>query len=221
MDVILLEKVEKLGTIGDVVTVKSGFARNYLLPQEKALRATKANIAYFEGQKKQIEKANEEARKDAEKLAKKVDGITVTLIRQASEGGQLYGSVTARDIANLVNESLDKDAPLDRKHVVLEQNHKTLGLFPIKLMLHPEVSVTVTVNIARSEEEAKVQKDSGEALILNEGEADLADQALKAVAEEEKQAAAEAAEEEASDEDAASTEADAEKAEDDKKEDAA
>ena len=191
MQVILLEKVEKLGTIGDVVTVKPGFARNFLLPQDKALRATKENIAYFEAQKKHIEKANDDARKDAEKLAKKVDGVTVILIRQASEGGQLYGSVTSRDIAELVNEKIGEANAVERKMVVLDQNYKTLGLFPVKVMLHPEVLVSVTINIARSEEEAKVQEDRGEALILNDAEADLAEQAVQAVVEEEVEAEAE------------------------------
>lgn len=191
MQVILLEKVEKLGTIGDVVTVKPGFARNFLLPQDKALRATKENIAYFEAQKKHIEKANDDARKDAEKLAKKVDGVTVILIRQASEGGQLYGSVTSRDIAELVNEKIGEANAVERKMVVLDQNYKTLGLFPVKVMLHPEVLVSVTINIARSEEEAKVQEERGEALILNDAETDLAEQAVQAVVEEEIEAEAE------------------------------
>jgi large subunit ribosomal protein L9 len=191
MQVILLEKVEKLGTIGDVVTVKPGFARNFLLPQDKALRATKENIAYFEAQKKHNEKANDDARKDAEKLAKKVDGVTVILIRQASEGGQLYGSVTSRDIAELVNEKIGEANAVERKMVVLDQNYKTLGLFPVKVMLHPEVLVSVTINIARSEEEAKVQEERGEALILNDAEADLAEQAVQAVVEEEVEAEAE------------------------------
>jgi large subunit ribosomal protein L9 len=194
MQVILLERVEKLGAIGDVVTVKPGFARNFLLPQDKALRATKDNIAYFETQKKHLEAENEKRRTEAEKLSKKVDGVDVTLIRQASESGQLYGSVNARDIAAIVNAKLG-DNTVNKKQVVIDQNYKTLGLFPIRILLHPEVSVTVTVNIARSDEEAKMQQERGEALVTANEEPELIVQAVETV---EAQEEAEAAETEAS-----------------------
>jgi|AntRauTorckE6833_2_1112554.scaffolds.fasta_scaffold07472_5 large subunit ribosomal protein L9 len=194
MQVILLERVEKLGAIGDVVAVKPGFARNFLLPQDKALRATKDNIAYFETQKKHLEAENEKRRTEAEKLSKKVDGVDVTLIRQASESGQLYGSVNARDIAAIVNAKLG-DNTVNKKQVVIDQNYKTLGLFPIRILLHPEVSVTVTVNIARSDEEAKMQQERGEALVTANEEPELIVQAVETV---EAQEEAEAAETEAS-----------------------
>ncbi|MGM0422910.1 MAG: 50S ribosomal protein L9 [Pseudomonadota bacterium] len=201
MQVILLERVEKLGAIGDVVAVKPGFARNFLLPQNKALRATKDNIAYFETQKKHLEAENEKRRTEAEKLAKKVDGADVTLIRQASESGQLYGSVNARDIAGIVNAKLG-DNTVNKKQVIIDQNYKTLGLFPIRIMLHPEVSVTVTVNIARSEEEAKMQEERGEALVTANEEPEPIIQAVQAA-----EALEEAeAESEAEESDAAETE---------------
>lgn len=201
MQVILLERVEKLGAIGDVVAVKPGFARNFLLPQNKALRATKDNIAYFETQKKHLEAENEKRRTEAEKLAKKVDGVDVTLIRQASESGQLYGSVNARDIAGIVNAKLG-DNTVNKKQVIIDQNYKTLGLFPIRIMLHPEVSVTVTVNIARSEEEAKMQEERGEALVTANEEPEPIIQAVQAA-----EALEEAeAETEAEESDAAETE---------------
>ena len=162
MDVILLERVESLGQMGDVVKVKAGFARNFLLPQKKALRATKQNLAYFEQQKSALEASNAEKRKSAEKQGKSVDGASVVIVRQAAEGGQLYGSVTARDIADAVSALGTK---VDRQHVVLNQAIKTLGLFKVSVALHPEVSVGVTVNVARSEEEAKIQLETGTAVI--------------------------------------------------------
>lgn len=157
--VILLERVEKLGNMGEIVSVKPGFARNYLLPQKKALRASKANIAYFETQKKQLEADNAARRKDAEKEAKALENLTVTMIRQASESGQLYGSVTARDIADVVGETAK--TTIARTAIQLNQNFKETGLFPIEVMLHPEVKVEVTINIARNEEEAKIQLETG------------------------------------------------------------
>ncbi len=193
MQVILLERVEKLGNMGDTVTVKPGYARNYLMPQNKALRATQDNIAYFEAQKKQIQAESDKRKADAEKALKKVDGITVALIRQASEGGQLYGSVAARDIAGVVNEKAGKGL-VDKKMVIVEQNYKSLGLYPVRIALHPEVIAEVTINIARTLEEAKVQEDRGEALVTEEHEPDLATQAVETVAEEEKPAEAEASE---------------------------
>jgi large subunit ribosomal protein L9 len=162
MDVILLERVPNLGQLGQVVKVKPGYARNFLLPTKKALRATKENLAYFERQKTVIEQTNAERRAGAEILGGKVGGASVVIVRQAAESGQLYGSVTARDIADAISAL---GTEVERQHVVLNQAIKTLGLFEIAIALHPEVSVTVTVNIARSEEEARTQAQRGEALI--------------------------------------------------------
>jgi large subunit ribosomal protein L9 len=154
MDVILLERVEKLGAIGDVVKVKDGFARNYLLPRKKALRANEANRKLFEAQRAQIEADNAARRADAEKESKGVDGKTVQLIRQASNTGQLYGSVSARDVA----EALEGvGAKVAKSQVVLDRPIKAIGLHEVKIALHPEVSVTVKVNVARSPEEADLQ----------------------------------------------------------------
>jgi len=162
MQVILLEKIEKLGHMGDVVTVKPGYARNFLLPTEKALRATKANIAYFESQKKALQAVSENKKVEAEALAKKISGMVVPMVRQASEAGSLYGSVTSRDIANAIAEKGEK---VDRTQVVINTSYKTLGLFPITIRLHPEVSTEITLNIARSMDEAKIQEERGEALV--------------------------------------------------------
>lgn len=163
MEVILLERVSNLGHMGEIVKVKPGYARNYLLPQKKALRATKDNIAYFESKRAALEKLNGEKKKEAEKLGKKVDGLKVTLIRLSSEGGQLFGSVGARDIAQVVTEAGGLE--IQRNQVVLNQSIKTLGLFPVKIALHPEVEVEVTLNIARTEEEAKTQAKTGRAVV--------------------------------------------------------
>ena len=174
--VILLERVEKLGNLGDVVSVRPGYARNYLLPQKKALRASKENIAYFEAQKAGIEKANADKRSDAEKQAKKIEGTIISLIRQASEAGHLFGSVSARDISDAVNEAT-KEA-IERSQVVMNTNFKTLGLFPVDIALHPEVKVSVTVNIARSQDEADIQAKTGKAVIAmaQEQEAEKAEE---------------------------------------------
>ena len=154
MEVILLERVEKLGAIGDVVKVKNGFARNYLLPNKKALRANDANRKLFETNRARIEKENEEKRADAEKASKGVDGKTVKLIRQASNVGHLYGSVSARDIA----EALEGvGAKVAKSQVVLDRPIKAIGVHEVKVALHPEVAVTVKVNVARSPEEADLQ----------------------------------------------------------------
>jgi len=154
MDVILLERVEKLGKIGDVVTVKNGFARNYLLPRNKALRANEANKKVFEANRARIEASNAERRAEAEADAKNIDGKTVLLIRQASNTGQLYGSVAARDLADLLAEDGHKVA---KNQIVLDRPIKAIGLHEVKLTLHPEVSVTIKVNVARSPEEADLQ----------------------------------------------------------------
>src|SRR5437763_6398475 len=146
MEVILLERVEKLGAIGDVVRVKDGFARNYLLPRKKALRANEANRKVFETNRARIEEENADRRSDAEKAAKGVDGKSVQLIRQASNTGQLYGSVSARDIV----EALDaQGAKLTKNQVVLDRPIKSIGLHEIKVALHPEVAVPVQGNVAR------------------------------------------------------------------------
>ena len=154
MEVILLERVEKLGSIGDVVTVKNGFARNYLLPNKKALRANEANRKLFEANRKKIEAENADRRSEAEKAAKGVEGKTVQLIRQASNVGHLYGSVSARDIV----EALDAEgAKVTKSQVVLDRPIKAVGMHDVKIALHPEVAVTVRVNVARSPEEADLQ----------------------------------------------------------------
>ena len=154
MEVILLERVEKLGSIGDVVNVKNGFARNYLLPNKKALRANEANRKVFEANRAKIEADNAERRSAAEKDAGGVDGKTVQLIRQASNTGQLYGSVSARDIV----EALEAEgAKVTKSQVVLARPIKSIGMHDVKIALHPEVSVNVHVNVARSPEEAELQ----------------------------------------------------------------
>jgi len=154
MQVILLERVEKLGQMGQTVEVKPGYARNFLLPKKKALRATKNNISYFEAQKAQLEAANLKRRSDAEYVAKKMDNVMVTLIRQASEIGQLYGSIRGRDIAEAV---IAAGYNLSKGQVELISPIKTLGIHVAQVVLHPEVKVNVRVNIAKSEEEAAVQ----------------------------------------------------------------
>ena len=154
MEVILLERVEKLGGIGDVVKVKNGFARNYLLPNKKALRANESNRKVFEANRAKIESDNAERRTDAEKASKSVDGKTVQLIRQASNTGQLYGSVSARDIV----EALEGEgAKVTKSQIVLDRPIKAIGVHEVKVALHPEVAVTVKVNVARSPEEADLQ----------------------------------------------------------------
>ena len=154
MEVILLERVEKLGGIGDVVTVKNGFARNYLLPNKKALRANESNKKLFEANRAKIEADNDARRGDAEKAAKDVDGKTVQLIRQASNTGQLYGSVSARDIV----EALEADgAKVTKSQVVLDRPIKGIGVHEVKVVLHPEVTAAIKVNVARSPEEADLQ----------------------------------------------------------------
>jgi large subunit ribosomal protein L9 len=154
MEIILLERVEKLGAIGDVVKVKDGFARNYLLPNKKALRANESNRKLFEASRERIEADNAERRTDAEKSAKGVEGKSVQLIRQASNTGQLYGSVSARDIADAL---AGVGATVAKSQVVLDRPIKAIGLYDVKIALHPEVAVTVKVNVARSPEEADLQ----------------------------------------------------------------
>lgn len=165
MEVILLERIEKLGQMGDIVTVKTGYARNFLLPQKKAMRATGSNKAVFEQQRAHLEADNLVRRKEAESVAGKVEGIDVTIIRQAGDSGQLYGSVSGRDIAASVTESGVK---VGRNQIVLDRPIKALGIYDTRVVLHPEVSVTVTVNIARTEEEAKLQLQRGGAILSME-----------------------------------------------------
>jgi large subunit ribosomal protein L9 len=154
MEVILLERVEKLGQIGDIVNVKNGFARNYLLPNKKALRANDANRKVFEANRARIEAENATKRADAEKASKGVEGKTVQLIRQASNVGALYGSVSARDIV----EALEAEgAKVTKSQVVLDRPIKTIGMHEVKIALHPEVAVMIKVNVARSPEEAELQ----------------------------------------------------------------
>jgi large subunit ribosomal protein L9 len=155
--VILLERVESLGQMGDVVRVKPGFARNYLLPQKKAMRATKENLAVFEKQRAQLEAQNLARKGEAEQVAVKMAGLTVVVIRQAGETGQLYGSVSNRDISDAVTAA---GFTVDRRQVLLPQPIKTLGVHLTRLALHPEVSIDVRVNVAQSAEEAKAQSDS-------------------------------------------------------------
>lgn len=154
MQVILLERVAKLGQMGDVVKVKQGYARNYLLPQGKALRASEANMKAFEVQKAQLEVRNLETRAEAQQMAGKLDGTTYVVIRSASDGGALYGSVTPRDIADAATA---EGFSLDRRQVVLDQPIKALGLHAVGVVLHPEVSAKIYVNVARSVEEAALQ----------------------------------------------------------------
>lgn len=154
MKVILLERVDKLGGIGDTVSVKDGFARNFLLPRHKALRATSANLKVFEAERHIIEARNAAARTEAEAAGSAIDGATFVVIRQAGESGQLYGSVSARDIAEAINA---EGGRVDRSQVVLNIPLKTLGLHTVKIKLHAEVTISVQINIARSAEEAERQ----------------------------------------------------------------
>jgi large subunit ribosomal protein L9 len=166
MKVILLERVERLGGLGDTVNVKDGFARNFLLPRHKALRATDANQKVFDAQRADIEARNAKAKESAEGAGGKLDGSSYILIRQAGEAGHLYGSVSGRDVADAVNAEGNK---LDRSMVVLDKPIKTLGLHEVKIRLHPEVTVTVTINIARSQDEAERQA-RGENVIASQFE---------------------------------------------------
>ena len=220
MEIILLERVEKLGQMGDVVKVKPGYARNFLLPQGKALRANKGNLERFETEKAQREADNLSRRSEAETEAGKMDGLAVSMVRAASEMGQLFGSVTSRDIAEAVTEA---GFTITRNQVVMDKAIKTLGLHDTRLRLHPEVSVTVTVNVARSLDEAKTQLETGVAVTgMIEDEDDDMDAAFaaeevtpEAAASDEapaEEAAAEEAAEEAPAEEAPAEEAAAEEA---------
>lgn len=161
MEVVLLERIEKLGLMGDVVTVRDGYARNFLLPQNKALRATKANLAQFESQRAQLEARNLELKQEAEAIAGRMAGLKVVVVRQAGDTGQLYGSVSNRDIADALTEA---GYTVDRRQVMLAQPIKTLGLETVRIVLHPEVTLTIDVNIARNASDAEVQAETGTAV---------------------------------------------------------
>lgn len=165
MQIILLERVEKLGVMGDVVTVKPGYARNFLLPRGKALRANKANMAKFEAEKADLVARNDAAKGEALAIAKDLEGAAVSIVRAASEMGQLFGSVNARDIATALVEAGHN---VDRRQIVMDKAIKTLGLIDMRVNLHAEVSASITLNIARSLEEAETQLASGKAVITSE-----------------------------------------------------
>jgi large subunit ribosomal protein L9 len=176
MQVILLERVENLGSIGDEVKVRDGYARNFLLPNKKALRANEANRKAFEGRRAELEARNAEAKAAAEKASGKIDGTSYILIRSAGEGGQLYGSVSSRDVAD---EIVKAGAKIDRNAVVLDKPIKTIGVYDVRVRLHADVSATVKVNVARSADEAERQA-KGENIIASAAEADRADEAAQA-----------------------------------------
>ncbi len=167
MEIILLERVEKLGKLGDIVKVKPGYARNYLLPTGKALRASKINLERFEAERAERESQNAEAKTAAESKRGAMDNLSVVLVRAASEMGQLFGSVSARDIAAAVNEA---GHDLDKRQVIMDKAIKTLGLFPVTVNLHAEVQLEITVNVARSEEEAKTQAKTGQAVVASDND---------------------------------------------------
>ena len=198
MDVILLERIEKLGQMGDVVAVRPGFARNYLLPQKKALRATKDNKVLFETQRTQLEASNLELKNEADTISTKLEGLSITIVRQASDNNQLYGSVTVRSIAQSIT---DAGFTVDSKQVQMARPIKTVGMHEVIVKLHPEVSVSVTANVARSEEEAVAQ---AEGRTLNEDDQIEAAQQDTVAAED--YTAAEASPEEVSNEASSDTE---------------
>ena len=170
MQVILLQRVGRLGQMGDVVNVKDGYARNYLLPQRKALRATKENLAQFETQRAQLEANNLEQKKEAEAVAAKLEGKTFVAIRSAGDTGQLYGSVSTRDLADAVTAG---GFTVDRRQIIMEKPIKTLGLHETKIALHPEVVVSVTINVARSEDEAEKQARGEDVTVIKDEKLDL------------------------------------------------
>jgi large subunit ribosomal protein L9 len=199
MEVILLERIEKLGQMGDVVKVKPGYARNYLLPQKKALRANKSNLAYFQTRRTQLEAENLQRRDEAEAVAKRLEGLSVVMIRQAGDTGQLYGSVTARDLSQAITEA---GVSIDRKQVALDKVIKVLGLHTVKVRLHPEVSVEVAANVARSQTEAETQAKTGH-MVSAEEQRETEEAAVEAVIAEVEQAETAESEESGQDETAA------------------
>lgn len=197
MDIILLERVEKLGSIGDVVTVKDGYARNFLLPNKKALRANAVNKKIFESNRAKIEGDNAARREEATAASSGVEGKQIILIRAASNTGQLYGSVTVRDITDGLNA---QDAGVNKSMIILERPIKALGVYDVKVVLHPEVTVMVTVNVARSDDEAELQKDGVNVMdqMFEDEQAEIAAEQIEAAVEAEEAAdAADAAEAEA------------------------
>ena len=164
MELILLERIEKLGTIGDVVTVKDGYARNFLLPNKKALRANEANRKVFEANRERLESENAARRDEAAKAGSTVDGAELVLIRASSNSGQLYGSVNVRDIADALNE---QGHDINKSQIVLERPIKTIGMFDVRVALHPEVQVTVKANVARSDDEAELQRQGVDVLRID------------------------------------------------------
>lgn len=181
MEVILLERVENLGQMGDIVNVKPGYARNFLLPRDKALRATAENKKIFETKRAQLEAENLKLRKDAEAVAAKMQGLNVVLTRQAGEAGQLYGSVNARDVATAIAAA---GFTVNRTQVELAHPIKTLGLFNVTVDLHPEVSLPVVVNVARTEEEAAIQAETGKALVGGAAAEETVEEVVEEAAEE-------------------------------------
>lgn len=170
MQVILLQRIGKLGQMGDVVTVKDGFARNYLLPQKKALRASKDNLAAFEGQRAQLEANNLELKKEADAVAEKLNGKSFVAIRQAGDTGQLYGSVSPRDISEVITAG---GFTIDRKQVLIDRPIKALGLHETRVALHPEVIVKITLNVARSEDEAQRQSRGEDVTMVRDEKMDI------------------------------------------------
>jgi large subunit ribosomal protein L9 len=170
MQVILLERIGRLGQMGDIVTVKDGFARNFLLPQKKALRATEENKRRFESERTQLEARNLEARKDAEAVAAKLDGKSFIAIRQAGDTGQLYGSVSTRDIAEIIAGG---GFSIDKRQVILDSPIKTLGIHAARIALHPEVTVKVSFNVARSEDEAERQARGEDITVVRQEKIEL------------------------------------------------
>ena len=176
MEVILLERIEKLGQMGDVVTVKPGFARNYLLPEKKAVTATTGNKEHFESQRGQLEAQNLEQKSEAEKVGKKLDGQKIIMVRQAGDTGQLYGSVSARNIASGVTEA---GFSVDHHQIKLLNPIKMVGLHLVQVALHPEISVSVVINVARSGDEAAIQNRTGEAVVSDNDETDVVEKLVK------------------------------------------
>lgn len=168
MEVILLERIENLGQMGDVVKVRPGFARNFLLPQSKALRANEKNLEVFRQRRAQLEAENLKRRQEAEDVSKKLDGLQIIIIRQAGDSGQLYGSVSSKDIAEAITEA---GATVTRNQVIQDRPIKSLGLHDIRVRLHPEVSVVVTINVARSQSEAELQQKAGKFVSFEEQQA--------------------------------------------------
>ena len=176
MEVILLERIDKLGQMGDLVVVKPGFARNFLLPQQKAVTATEEHKAQFESQRIHLEAQNLEQKTEAEKIGKKLEGQKIVMVRQAGDAGQLYGSVSASNISDGITEA---GFLINRNQVKLGDPIKSIGMHPVAVTLHPEVSVSITINVARSIEEAKIQEKTGAMVISDEVETNSIDELIE------------------------------------------